>query len=263
MEQKINGIAYWDEGRREGLPVVFIHGFPFNHLMWKPQVEEFLRDYRVISYDVRGHGKSDVGDGQYSIELFTGDLFMLLDHLKIEKAVLCGLSMGGYIALRAAEKNPDRIKALVLCDTKSASDTEEAKVKRAVAAVNVKKIGSASFAVEFLKSVLSEEALKNRPELVRSVTGWIAGNSSVSIAGTLLALAARTDTTAVLSKLSKPVLFLVGEKDTLTPVSVSEAMQKLVPQAHLHVIPGAAHLSNLENPSAFNNYLSMFLKKIS
>ena len=262
MEQKVNGIALYDDGVREGTPLVFIHGFPFDHRMWDPQAQMFSKTHRVITYDVRGHGKSDVGDGQYTIELFVDDLFLVLDHLKIQRAIACGLSMGGYIALRAAERQADRFEALVLCDTKSEADSNEAKVKRAAAIHAVKKDGVSAFAGEFIKSVLTEKTLKTKPQLVESVLNLIRGNSPLGICGSLLALASRTDTTAALAKMNVPALILVGEEDKLTPPLVSESMAKALPRAAMHVIPASAHLSNLENPIVFNEKLSVFLKQL-
>ena len=133
-------ISYFEYGSIQGLPVVFIHGFPFNHNMWKPQLLELPKGIHAIAYDVRGHGSSSVGDGQYTLELFVDDLIALLDHLGIEKAILCGLSMGGYIAQRTAERHPNRIEGLVLCDTKSGTDTDEEKIKRTDSIKTVKSL---------------------------------------------------------------------------------------------------------------------------
>lgn len=261
--EKINGISWSDEGLAGSLPVVLIHGFPFDRRMWGPQIQALSKQYRVISYDVRGHGASAAGDGQYTVEFFVDDLFQLLDHLKLKQAVLCGLSMGGYIALRAAEREPERVKALILCDTKSEADGNEAKLKRAASVLSVKKNGSSAYAEEFVKAVLTEETLKTQTALARSVKDMIAGNTPLAIAGALLALAARTDTTAALPKMSFPALLLVGSEDRLTPPSASEAMLKALPHAVLHVVPRAAHLSNLENPDFFNEKLLAFLKNLS
>ena len=231
--------------------------------MWEPQAEALSYIYRTVSYDVRGHGQSDAGDGQYSLEFFVDDLIDGMDHLKIENAVLCGLSMGGYIALRAVERHPDRFKGLVLCDTKSEADSDEVKIKRAAAVRAVKKDGVPPFASGFVKSVLTEKTLETRPDLVESVLKLMLGNSPLGISGALLAMAARTDTTAALAKMTLPALILVGQEDRLTPPSVSEAMMKRMPHAVMHVIPEAAHLSNLENPSVFNEQLLAFLKQFS
>lgn len=263
MDEKINGIAWEDGGSPQGPAVIFIHGFPFNRGMWAPQIEALPESYRLISYDVRGHGQSDVGDGQYSLEFFVDDLILGMDHLKVDRAVLCGLSMGGYIALRAVERHPDRFSGLVLCDTKSEADNDEAKIKRAAAILAVKNEGVQSFASGFVKKVLTETTLKTKPDLVSFVLKMIRGNSSLGISGTLLAMAARTDTTAALAKMTLPVQILVGKEDELTPPSASEAMMKKIPHAAMLVIPGAAHLSNLENPLVFNGQLLAFLKRFS
>lgn len=260
MEGTVNGIAFEDTGPRGGPAVVFIHGFPFDRTMWEPQARELSKGHRVITYDVRGLGKSTAGDGQYSMELFVDDLVMLLDNLKLERAVLCGLSMGGYIALRAAERHPERLSGLVLCDTKSGADTDEAKIKRAAAIAAVKKDGVPKFANEFIKAVLTENTLKTKPGVVGPLLASILANSPLGISGALLAMAARTDTTAALAKITVPVLILVGEQDKITPPSASETMLKAIPNAAMHVIPGAAHMSNLENPAVFNEKLLAFLK---
>lgn len=260
MEGTVNGIAFEDSGPRGGAPVVFIHGFPFDRTTWDPQVREISRNHRAIAYDVRGHGESLVGDGQYSIELFVDDLVMLLDHLKVGRAVLCGLSMGGYIALRAAERQPERLSGLVLCDTKSGPDTDEAKIKRAVTIAAVKKDGVEKFAGEFIKAVLTENTLKTKSALAGALLNSIRANSPLGISGALLAMAARTDTTAALAKITVPALILVGEQDKITPPSAAEAMLKALPKAAMHVIPQAAHMSNLENPAVFNEKLMAFLK---
>ncbi len=219
--------------------------------------------YRAVAYDARGHGQSDVGDAQYTIELHVDDLIALLDHLKIEKAVLVGLSMGGYIALRALERNPERVRAAVLCDTRSEADSNEARLKRAAGIANVKKNGAAVFAAEFVKGVFTAETLKIKPEVVDQIRNTIARMSPLAITGTLLALAARTDTTESLSRIKVPSMILVGEHDTITPLSAAQAMHERIPNAELHVIPRSAHMSSLENPEVFNEKLLSFLRRVS
>ena len=109
-----------DSGPGPAQTVVFLHGFPLDHTTWDEQVALAKPQFRTIAYDHRGHGKSEVGSGQYAFELFVDDLFDILDSRGIAKAVLCGLSMGGYVALRAAERAPERIAGLILCDTRRA-----------------------------------------------------------------------------------------------------------------------------------------------
>ena len=263
MNATVNNLSISFEtfGPRTGLPIVFIHGFPFSKEVWKPQVEALKKDCFLVTYDVRGHGASDVGDGQYTMEMFVDDLVGLLDHLKLSSCVVVGLSMGGYIALRAIERNPERIRALVLCDTRSDPDGNEGKIKRANQVKTVKTDGMKSFAETFLKAVFYHKTFDRHPQIVEMIRERIEKTSPFAIAGTLLALAARTDTTPALYNIKVPTLILVGQHDALTPPSASHAMKEKIPKAELHVIRDAAHLANLENPEEFNAYLVKFLNK--
>lgn len=255
-------LNYVERGNPGGLPVVFIHGFPFSHKMWEPQMRALPNTYRAISYDIRGHGESQVADGQYTIEYYVDDLIGLLDHLVVDKAVLVGLSMGGYIALRAIERYPDRVRALVLADTKSGADGNEAKVGRTAAMTAVKSEGVPAFAEAFAKKVFASETFTGNPHAVTLIKDIIRGNTILGICGSLLALAARTDTTAGLPSIHVPTLIMVGEEDALTPPSESEAMHSRISGSQLVRIPGAAHMSNLENEAAFNEALLAFLTKL-
>lgn len=264
MEAVIGGtkIHYLGAGNPEGLPVVLIHGFPFSHAMWEPQIEALKDKYRVVACDVRGHGKSEAGDGLYTIELFADDLLGLLDHLKIKQAVLCGLSMGGYIALRVLERAPERVQALVLCDTRSEADANQGKLLRAAAMKAIQKDGLPAFAENFAKSVFSPKTLAASLPCVARVKELMKANPPLGARGALLALAARTDSTPGLPNIKVPTLILVGEDDALTPPALSEAMNKAIPGSELRLIPSAGHLSNVENPAEFNERLLAFLARI-
>lgn len=243
---------------------MFIHGFPFSSEMWKGQthVLQDNNNLRIITYDLRGHGQSDVGDGQYTIELFADDLIALLDHLKIAKTILCGFSMGGYIALRAVERNPDRFSALVLCDTMSAADSNEAKTRRANSIKLVKNEGVGQFTEGFLKAVFAPQTFDSNPDIVNKIRRTILSNSPLGICGALLAMAGRTETTEALSKINIPTLILVGEYDAITPPSAAKNMHDRIPNSKLHVLDNAAHMSNLENPKVFNEQLMEFLAEV-
>jgi 3-oxoadipate enol-lactonase len=247
-------------GPAEGLPIVFLHGFPFSRRMWAPQITLLRERYRVIAYDHRGHGDSGVGTGQYFLEDFVDDLTALLDQLNVQKAVLCGLSMGGYVALRAIERHPERVQGLILCDTRSEADTNEAKIKRAKQLKSIRTEGLSAFCEGFLKAVFAPASFVSQTEAVELIRSIILTNPAAGVGGTLLALAARTDTTAALPKIAVPTLILVGEKDAITPPSAAEALQKAIPGSEMHVIPSAAHMSNLENTAIFNERLQAFLK---
>jgi 3-oxoadipate enol-lactonase len=244
------------------IPVLFIHGFPFNQTMWQPQVEALQSGYHLITYDNRGHGKTPAGDGQYTLELFVDDLIALLDELNLSKVVLCGLSMGGYIALRAIERHPDRVHALVLCDTRAEADSNEAKVKRTANLKVVKEKGVPAFAEGFLKAIFAPGTFETNPQAVDLIRKAIVANSPTGIIGTLIALAARTDTTAALSTIQVPTLILVGDQDPVTPPAAAETLHRGIAHSELHVIPRAAHLSNLENPVDYNRHLAAFLKRV-
>jgi pimeloyl-ACP methyl ester carboxylesterase len=267
MKATINNCLhrYIDVGSPSSVPVIFIHGFPFSHRMWNfpgGQVEALSATNRVIAYDIRGHGESEVGTGHYSIELFVDDLYALMDHLSIPKAILCGLSMGGYIALRAVERNPERVLGLVLCDTKSEGDSNEAKVKRANSIKFVKANGMKFYAQDYVKIVFAQASFDKHAEAVKMIQSIVERTAPLSIFGSLLALAGRTDTTASLPMIKCPALVLVGEKDTVTPVAAAQILADNIQGAEMAVIPGAGHLSNMENPPEFNKHLVQFISKI-
>ncbi|MDP1677135.1 MAG: alpha/beta fold hydrolase [Bacteroidota bacterium] len=266
MKATINNCLtrYIDVGSPNAIPIIFIHGFPFSHKMWNfpgGQIDVLSSTNRVIAYDIRGHGESEVGTGHYSIELFVDDLFALMDHLHIPKAIICGLSMGGYIALRAVERNPERILGLVLCDTRSEADGNEAKIRRANGIKFIQTNGMKFYAQDYVKIVFAPSSFESHPESIKLIQSVVERTASTSIFGTLLALAARTDTTSSLPNITCPTLILVGEKDNLTPINASQAMNKVIPGSTIVIIPNAGHISNMENPSEFNKYLVEFVSQ--
>lgn len=263
MKTVLNGSEafYMEPGNPNGLPIVLIHGFPFSHEMWEPQIAVLQKRFRVVAYDLRGHGESEAGDGQYTLEFFVDDLIALLDFLKIQKAILCGLSIGGYIALRAVERNPERIGALILADTQAKADFNEAKLKRAAAIKSVKTNGVRAYAESFVKAVFAPQSLEERKDIVERIRHIIQSNSSLGICGALLALVSRTDTTEALSAIKVPTMILVGEHDALTPPAASQEMHSRIANSEIHVIPNAAHMSNLENIEEFNRHVLNFLSK--
>jgi 3-oxoadipate enol-lactonase len=264
MPVLINGLKLnvVESGNPKGLPVVFLHGFPFSHAMWDPQVELLKKPHRLITYDHRGHGQSEVGELPYMFEFFVDDFLGVLDYLKIGQAVVCGLSMGGYMALRAYERSPDRFRALVLCDTQAAAESNEGKIRRANGLRTLRQQGVKIWTEGFLKGVLAPETFESNSGLVEKIRSMIQANSPAGIAATLVALATRTDTTAILPKIKIPTLILVGDADSITPPAVAQAMKEKIPKAELYVIPHAAHLSNLENPPSFNQHFLDFLAKV-
>lgn len=254
-------LDYEETGAADATPVLLVHAFPLHRGMWKPQAT-LASLARLISYDVRGFGKTPAGNGQIPFELHVDDLLGLLDHLRLRQAVLCGLSMGGYIALRAAERAPERVRALVLADTKSEADGNEARLKRAASVLAIQRDGLAAFAEGFLKTALAPETLSRKPEVVAQVRRMIADNEPPGVCAALLAMAGRTDTTASLPMLPMPALVLAGEHDALTPAAQGRTMAAALPNARFETIPGAGHLSSLEHPAAFNAAVAAFLMRL-
>ena len=247
-------------GPEDAPPVLLLHAFPLSHRMWEPQMEALADHFRLVVPDHRGFGGSEPGDGQYMMELLVDDLFAVLDELGLERVVACGLSMGGYVLLRALERAPERFRAVALADTRSQADDDAGKLARAATIKAVKSDGVDAFAAQFSGKLLGPSTLARDPDLRTTVADMIKANGALAICGGLLALATRTDTTAALKKLSVPALILVGEEDAITPVASSRSMAEAAPGAKLVTLPSAGHLSNLETPAAFNRALREFLE---
>jgi len=255
-----HAVSYNDEGPDDAPVIVFIHGFPLNKSMWNAQVEELEYSFRVVTYDVRGHGGSGTGDEDFSIELFVKDLLCLMDALKINKTVLCGLSMGGYIALSAIEKYPKRFNALILCNTSCKADTLEAKSNRIKAIESVKENGAEKFAEENLNNLFAPESFATMKIEIAVVREMIVKTSVQTLCNTLLALSIRSETFSKLQDIKVPVLILVGKKDKITPTSFSHLMHEKIKGSSMYIIDHAGHLSNIENPYEFNEQITKFVE---
>ncbi|HBB92782.1 MAG TPA: alpha/beta hydrolase [Bacteroidales bacterium] len=252
-------VSYIDEGSVPAPTIIFIHGFPLNKAMWDKQVGKLKENYRVIAYDIRGHGNSDAGDSDFSIELFVNDLLSLMDVLKIDKTILCGFSMGGYIAINAVENYPERFVALLLCDTNCSDDKPEAKEKRMKTIESIKKNGLEQYAEESLKKLFAKVSFSKQIEEIASVREMIMKTSGQTLFKTLHALAERAETCTRLHEIKVPVLILVGEEDEITPPDAALSMHEKIKGSTLHIIDHAGHLSNMENSIEFNNQLAGFL----
>jgi len=255
-------ISYTDEGLDKSAVIIFIHGFPFNKSMWEQQVEAFKENCRVIAYDVRGHGDSDAGAVDFSIDLFANDLISLMDALKIDKAMLCGLSMGGYIALNAVENYPDRFDALILSDTTCIADTPEAKEKRIKTIESIKKDGVEKFADESIQNLFAPESLTGKKKEIAAVTEMIVNTAEESIFKTLRAFYERKETCSKLPDINIPVLIMVGKEDKITPPAAAQMMHEKIEGSVLKIIEHAGHLSNIENPSEFNSQIEKLVSTV-
>jgi 3-oxoadipate enol-lactonase len=244
------------EGRQT---IIFIHGFPFNYTNWQLQINHFKDNYRVIAYDIRGFGTSMISTEKQSIQLMADDLVAIMDALEIEKAVICGLSMGGYIALNAISRHADRFSGIVLCDTQCGADTPEAYEKRFKTIEHISNHGLEAFTVPFIDALFGPETYSGNPKLVQSIKEMVLSANIETVKATLKALAERAETCSILSAINVPALLVFGTEDKITPPHHGSSMQGQIPNAILETIDGAGHLSNLENPIAFNDILERFL----
>ena len=265
IETTVNqfSISYSDEGPDHAPIIILIHGFPFNKSMWNKQMEVLIESNRVIAYDIRGHGNSAAGTEDFSIELFVSDLLGLMDALKIETAMLCGLSMGGYIALNAVQNFPKRFNALILCDTNCAADTPEAKEKRMLTIESIEKYGVEPYANEMLKNLFAPESFVTNKEKITVVKEMIMETKVESLSKTLIALSKRKETCSSLHKISIPVLIMVGREDKITTPAAAQLMQKNIKGSILNIIEHAGHLSNIENSYEFNDQLLKFVSSVN
>lgn len=263
MQARINDItlAFNDQGT--GLPIIFLHAFPLNRTMWAKQEEVLSSQFRVITIDLRGHGESDAPLWHYSLDQAADDVHGLLDRLSIRQAVFVGLSMGGYILFAFYRKYAECVKGLVLADTKAQADTDEGKQARFEMAQIAYKQGARTIADIMIPKLLSPPTVHTRPELVQRVRRMIEGNQISGIAGDLMAMAERPDSVPLLKQITCPTQIIVGELDLPTPPADAKLMADRISNAHFAIIPGAAHLSNLEQPGLFSETVRSFVANVT
>jgi 3-oxoadipate enol-lactonase len=260
MYATINGIrmAYSDRGRRHPAALLLIHGFPMNRHMWDAQLDGLSNQIRVIAPDLRGAGDTAVPPGPYDMDQYAADLVGLLDHLGIQRAVVGGLSMGGYVALAFWRRHADRVRALCLLDTRAEPDTPEGKANRDATVAAVQRDGAEAFARGQMPRLLAPASLTDT-RLAGKALAMMAAMPAPGIINTLYALRDRPDSRPGLPTISVPTLVVTGDQDRVTPPEVGRAMAESVPGARLLIIKGAGHLSPMERPRAVNRALRGFL----
>jgi pimeloyl-ACP methyl ester carboxylesterase len=249
--------------RGSGTPVVLLHAFPLDGRMWAPQLEALAGTYQVIVPDFRGFGAA--GEQlveEPTIDLLADDLARLLDAHGLERAVVCGLSIGGYVALAFARRHGERLSGLGLLDTKAPADDEPARARRMEMIRRIQAEGSGFVADAMLPLLLGETSRRERPELVERVTTIIGEQDPRAIAAAQRALAARPDASDGLRSIAVPTLVITGEEDRASGPEEGRALAAAIPGARFLLVERAGHLSNLERPEPVAEALLDFLAPI-
>jgi 3-oxoadipate enol-lactonase len=260
----VNGIrmAYRQRGRGHDTALLLVHGFPLDGRMWDAQIGGLAPLVRVIAPDLRGSGRSGAPPGPYSMEQHAADLAALLDSLDIRQVVVAGLSMGGYIAFALWRRQPERVRALVLADTRAEPDSPQARANRDAAAVRVREHGAAAYADEMLPRLLAPASLTT-PRIRDRARDIMAAQPVEGIVGALGGMRDRADSRDLLPGIAVPALVIVGRDDAVTPPVDARSMAGAIPGARLVEVPRAGHLSPLENSRAVNAALRGFLREIA
>jgi 3-oxoadipate enol-lactonase len=259
VEIGTRGVAYDDAG--EGTPVLFVHGFPHHRKLWAPQLRALAGHSRAIALDLPGFGESDMAE-KFAIDAWADGLARFLDAVKIERAVVAGLSMGGYIALAFWREHRNRVHALVLSDTRAGADTEEGKQKRRETIELARREGPVAVARALLPGMVGKSTREREPAVVATMRAMLESASVDSIVGASEAMMHRADASDLLPTIDVPTLIIVGEEDVLTPPKEARAMHSVIRGSRLEIIPAAGHVSNVERPAAFNHVLTEFIDQL-
>lgn len=259
---RVRGIELAYDVSGAGMPVVLLHGFPFNRTLWREQVEALGEHCRIVTPDLRGHGETRSTPDAATMEEMAADVAALLDELGIRRAVLGGLSMGGYVALAFSRLFPERTRALLLADTRPQADTGEARAAREETALRALAEGMHTIADAMLPKLLAPSTRSERPEIVARVREMILNTDPQGAASALRGMAVRLDQTKFLREINCPTLVVVGGLDQITPPADAELMHREIRGSRLEIIAEAGHVSNLERPAEFNRALAEFLREL-
>ncbi len=255
----VNGVNLAVEVRGSGPAILFIHGYPLDRTIWREQVGA-LDGFRRIAPDLRGMGQSDAPDLGYSMSIYAADLAALLNALGVDDVVLCGLSMGGYVALEFVRQWRSRVRGLVLMDTRADADTPEVRRGRDAAVATAKERGASAIADAMLPRMLAPATLGRLPDVAEGLRTLMSSTPVAGMVGALAAMRDREGSESLLPTLGIPTLIIAGEADALTPPDQARAMAKSIPGARIAIIPGAGHLPPVEQPEATTQRLQEFLR---
>ncbi len=254
-------MEYEDQGL--GLPVLFIHGYPFDHTLWDRQIKGLQNEARLLAPDLRGFGGSDPVLGTYKMELLAQDCHEFLNYIAVKQPVLvAGLSMGGYVAFAFYRMYPERVAGLLLAATRATPDTDEGKTARTRNVELAMEAGAPAIAEAMLPKLMSPKTYDRQPGLVDSVREMMEGASVEGIVGALLGMRDRPDSTPTLAQINVPTLVIHGADDQIIPLNEAQAMQAAIRNSRLEVLPDAGHLLNMEQPELFNKAAASFINSL-
>jgi 3-oxoadipate enol-lactonase len=255
-------LAYTDSGN--GPAVLFLHGFPFDHSMWHSQAEFLSRcGFRAIAPDLRGLGDTPWSGEIATMEDMAHDAAALLDELNVEHAVVCGLSMGGYVAFEFVHLFPERVRGLVLAGTRAPADNEQEKAGREQQVMTMLRAGMVPISIATLPKLLAPRTLAEQPDVVKRVREMITRSDPKGAAAAQRGMAARRDYTGDLPDINVPTLIVVGREDPIRPVADAEFMHTGIRNSQLEIIEDAAHLTNMEQAEIFNRSVLTVLEQLA
>ncbi len=263
MRIEVQGVGLEVEDHGEGLPVVLLHGFPLSSEIWagvRPAVEQVAR---LVTPDLRGFGRSDKPEGSYGMDVLAGDVVALADRLGLDRFVLGGHSMGGYVGFQVAARIPERIAGLVLVDTRAEADTAEGRRAREASIRRIGEEGAAAFLASFVPNLVGATTRQRAPRFLHDLEDIGSEAPAHVLAGCLRGMMERPDSRPLLAGLDVPALVLVGAEDAITPQEAAQAMAAALPRATLAVIPGAGHTPSVERPVAVADAVVAFLAALA
>lgn len=262
MQAELNGVSLYYEDVGSGTPLLLIHGFPLSAEIWHEQTAALSGEFRVIAPDLRGFGRSGMPNGAGTMDIYADDMIALLDHLGIEQAVVCGMSMGGYVLLNLLERYPQRVSAACFMVTRAGADDEEGRARRSLLAAEVLKAGAEIAAAAFSKVLFAPETAANRPELAAAVLQIMTAAKPAGLAAALLAMRDRKDYSGGMGFCKVPALVIGATEDLAMPPEESLKLAAALPGSVLRMIPGAGHMVMMEQPAEVNRAFREFLSAL-
>ncbi len=245
-----------------GRNLVLLHAFPLNHEMWLPAAQRLASRYRLVLPDLRGHGDSGVGDGPATMEKHVADLLRVCDAAAVQKAIFAGVSIGGYVLFELWRRHPERVAALLLCDTRAQADTDEARANRLRSAEEAEKHGPHAVLESMIPRQLSTHTLSEAPKVVAAVRAMMGKMTAAGMAAVQRGMALRPDSRPTLPNINVPTLIVVGAEDSFITVADLEIMRQGIAGSSSAVLPLAGHLAVLEQPDAAADVILQFLDSL-